>query len=432
MTTSRDEAHFSKNYDGVDAGLEQEDEASDFDPDVERYYANRNILIYNQEGTIVAGLHQRGFFTITNVYKWLAILFHLPQSGTWSIQSREGGEIIDIPSRSRTIFPLGSFHLIDQDAQILSPLPKSTSYRYRCLVNDSRKSTPADDELFNQVGLRDEKCLITGMGWLIYPKEWGVAPLTVCAKIFPFVTPSEWWNSEVQEIFRGMADSPETFAQVMMSPSNSFVCAYMASEGFHHHWFSIDVDDDYRIVHFTNCEQWRVPWDGKLLIDTCEETDSRPSDALLRAHFHQALIHWGLHDPGKHREFIIASKLAFNIQNREEPSDRQCWIREPGKTVLEAYVAQQLLGYCVELGKTSRDIFLDVFGEPDDTEPSEDSFDPTAEAENVEMEAEIEPGQVDDVDSDFAISFWPIDEKLIKNNIDPELIPALDFWLAGS
>ncbi|KZT35013.1 hypothetical protein SISSUDRAFT_1131433 [Sistotremastrum suecicum HHB10207 ss-3] len=442
MTTTRDDAYTTQLHDGSD--LSEEENYSDFDPSVDRYYARRNILIYNREGSIIAGLQQRGYYTIINVYNWLAILFHLPQSENWFIHFRSEGRPV-LP-QTDSPFPVGSFHLVDQAQYILSPVPKSTFYRYRCLVNDNRKSTRTDDELFHKVAVRDKKCLITGMECMIYPKELGVFSSIVCAKIFPFVAPSEWSNSDVQEIFGGLAESHESLTQAMISPSNAFVCAYMASEAFNHHWYSIDVDDDYRIVQFLPCDQWHLPADSKLLIDSWQETNSRPSDALLRAHFHQALIRWGLHDPQAHREYIIASKLAFNIQNCEAPSDHLCWAREPGKTVLEAYVAQQLLGYCEELGDAPRDLNLDLF-EPvarNVTEHSPALYFPPGMWTGTQRERS-QADQVDsDVDSDVESDLeptvhgnkmiwdWTVREDLIPHFTDPDLIPALDFWLVGS
>lgn len=110
-------------------------------------------------------------------------------------------------------------------------------------------------------------------------------------------------------------------------------------------------------MQFVDCEQWGVPADGRLLVAQGDNSEPGPADDLLRAHFHQALIRWIINDPPGRRDYLTATKLAFQIHRREASPHHPCWIQEPGKSVFEAYMAQQLLGCCVELGNEFQDRF---------------------------------------------------------------------------
>ncbi|KZT34327.1 hypothetical protein SISSUDRAFT_1052981 [Sistotremastrum suecicum HHB10207 ss-3] len=328
------------------------DEDSDVDPELDDYYIRRNILIFDEQDTLIAGLEQRGSFTVSTVYRWMDILYPLPDA--WLFRSKTG----EVISRDQqTPFPLGSYQIADQGSRILSPLPKSTQYIYRCLVNNHRRFTYSDDELFKRVQRRDGRCLITGKESSTFPKRSGQFQSSFAVRIFPLVSPVEWNNPSIRGLFKELADSPESFAQVLQSPVNAFICNYTSSQGFNGHWFSIDVDDDHRVVQFVDCKQWRVPRDGRLFASQGENPEPGPSDLLFRTHFHQALIRWILHNPAEHKDFRTATRLALQIQNREASPHEVCWTREPGKSVFESYMAQQLLGCCVELGNEFQDRF---------------------------------------------------------------------------
>ncbi|KZS97457.1 hypothetical protein SISNIDRAFT_547381 [Sistotremastrum niveocremeum HHB9708] len=341
----------------VDSDAEEE-----FDHFVDRYYTRRNILIYDREGLLIGGLDQRGDFSVSSVYRWMEILFLFPKSGTWSIQSRNNGAIV---SRAlHTQFPTGSFYIVDQDSQKLSPSKKSRNYIFRCLIHKHRRPTHMDDDIFRRVRRRDRRCLITGQECDINLEESGAFESSMCVRIFPLMHPSNWSNHDIQHIFAGLADSPETFAQSMQSPANSFICQYLAATAFTQHWCAIDVDDDYRIVSFIKCENFNIPLDAHLRVDHLTDEDHRPSDALLRWHFNQALIRWMANDPTGQRDFITATDLASETHRSESAPDDPRFMREPGKSVFESYMAQQLLGCSFELGNE----FQDRFRPPDNSD----------------------------------------------------------------
>ncbi|KZS97462.1 hypothetical protein SISNIDRAFT_482358 [Sistotremastrum niveocremeum HHB9708] len=345
--------------DSDDSDLDSEDGT---DWLVDEYYERRNILIYNKHGLLIAGLEQRGNFTVSHIFRWLEILYLLPPSGTWKIQSRTGGTIVS--QSPDTPFPEGSYHIIDKDFQILSPPTRWTNYVYRCLIHRDRRPTHMDDELFRQMRRRDRQCLLTGQHCLINPEEWGTFESSMCVRIFPLMDPSHWSNPEVQRVFQGLAESPNTFAKTMQSPANAFIAQYGAAKAFSQHWCAIDVDDDYRIVTFLDCNDWDIPPDRRMITEHWTDENTRPSDNLLRWHFKQALIRWMIHDPQGQQDFITATSLVFAINRFELTPEDLRFTQHPGKSVFEAYMAQQLLGCSFELGNE----FQDRFRPPDNSD----------------------------------------------------------------
>ncbi|KZS91976.1 hypothetical protein SISNIDRAFT_486915 [Sistotremastrum niveocremeum HHB9708] len=272
----------------------EEDESEDeFDTRIDHYYERRNILFVDEQGSIIAGLEQRGSFLIWSVYRWLKMLYLLPEDGHWSIRCLPDGH--GIAPTSDSTFPTGSFQIIS-------------------------KGWWHDEEVFEEVCRRDERCLITG--WDIPNPRHEDEDDFFCTRLFPLMAPSRWADLEVQDLIPGIVDSAEQFAQLLQSPSNSFICSFMPCEIFNAYWFSIDVDDDYRIVQFIDCGRWDVPatGSGRLLVDSWSDDAVRPSDALLRAHFQQALLRWLHHDPTGHQEYLSATKLSFRIQDKEVTS----------------------------------------------------------------------------------------------------------------
>ncbi|KZT38810.1 hypothetical protein SISSUDRAFT_710138 [Sistotremastrum suecicum HHB10207 ss-3] len=309
--------------------FEEDDSDDEFDELIDHYYERRNILILNAQDSIIAGLEQRGTFFVRNVYRWLKTLYLLPEDDGWFIRCLSDGQIV--PCNSHILFPIGSFHIVSKDSLVLSPSRKITHPLYRCLVNlDHSRPTYLDEDVFQEICRRDQRCLITG--WNLPDPRRQFKDDFFCARIFPLMPPSRFADPLVQELLPGSAESAEAFAQLMQSPSNAFICSYMPCEVFNAYWFSIDVDDDYRIVQFVDCQNWNVPvsGSGKLLVDSWSEHATRPSDALLRAHFQQALLRWLHNDPAEHQEYLTATKLAFRIQDQEITSGDSAWIQEPG------------------------------------------------------------------------------------------------------
>ncbi|KZS97458.1 hypothetical protein SISNIDRAFT_547382, partial [Sistotremastrum niveocremeum HHB9708] len=292
--------------------FETDDEDCEVDPELDDYYSRRNILIFDEHDSLIAGLVQRGAFTVSNVYRWMDILYPLPE--IWFFRSKVGEMIYRDQQKP---FPLGSYQIVDQGSRILSPIPKSTHHIYRCFVNNHRRFTDLDDKLFRRVQRRDGRCLITGKESSTFPEQTGQFQSSFAVRIFPLVSPIEWNTPSTRELFKELADSPESFAEVLQSPINAFICNYTSSQGFNGHWFSIDVDGDHRVVQFVDCKQWRIPRDGRLLASQGDNSEPGPSDLMLQAHFHQALILWILHNPVGHKDFRTATRLALQIQNRK-------------------------------------------------------------------------------------------------------------------
>ncbi|KZS97459.1 hypothetical protein SISNIDRAFT_252323 [Sistotremastrum niveocremeum HHB9708] len=86
-----------------------DDDDSDDDADIGSYHDRRNILIFDKNDSLIAGLEQRGTFTVANIYRWLSILYPLPN--IWFLQSKTNAGII--PRESHAILPLGSYQIVD-------------------------------------------------------------------------------------------------------------------------------------------------------------------------------------------------------------------------------------------------------------------------------------------------------------------------------
>ncbi|KZT34323.1 hypothetical protein SISSUDRAFT_293641 [Sistotremastrum suecicum HHB10207 ss-3] len=226
---------------------------------------------------------------------------------------------------------------------------------------------------------RDRQCLITGRQCDINPEEWGTFESSMCVRIFPLMDPSH-----VQRVFKGLANSPKTFAEAMQSSANAFIAQYGAAKAFSQHWCAVDVDDDYRIVTFLDCDDWDIPPDRRMITEHWTDENTRPSDNLLRWHFNQALIRWMIHDLQGQQDFITATSLVFAINRFELTPEDLRFTQQPGKSVFEAYMAQQLLGCCFELGNE----FQDRFRPPDNSDVSPRLLTPQFEV-NPEIEKMI-------------------------------------------
>ncbi|KZT36067.1 hypothetical protein SISSUDRAFT_1121208 [Sistotremastrum suecicum HHB10207 ss-3] len=301
----------------------------------------RNLLVYDVAGK-VAGLNQDGTTSIATFYRWLSMVISAPQ--TWFLADSKSSIILE-RTESSLIAP-GEYHIVSGHGQrisVVSAGKEEFMWRFpsRAILADWTYSEITFDR---RVFSRDRGSLIQSASE--NRKEGEPKPQSFCAvHIYPKEYLHEWNSMAV--VPPGNIKLPERYdgprIAYLSSLANGLCLTWNEAYMFSTYSIAIDVDDNYRVVQLSFDGRGDIPSDSYLQISDDVPVHERPSDALLRLHFRQAILRYVLGDGSGQQSSWSSFARSFRYSEIVDLRHSK-WRTGLGKECLERYMATRLYG----------------------------------------------------------------------------------------
>ncbi|KLJ13334.1 hypothetical protein EMPG_11708 [Blastomyces silverae] len=237
--------------------------------------AYRNVRFYDAStGTGIGGFYQNGSVTEENLI-WIlsGVLLIVEAEHSWTIQNRTSGRTLT-PSSNPVVCG-------DYDIYSTGSIQVTNEPWFARLISQSVSG--CEDQFRDGVRARDGKCVISGQ--VNRGAQWDDWAGFETAHIFPLHKESLWVDLNYG---RWITDDAVGTSKIH-SIQNGLLMAGHLHTRFDLYLFSINPDDDYKIVEF-GPGSWGI--DGRILDPVCRDpnTNNHISDELLRWHFRQAVL----------------------------------------------------------------------------------------------------------------------------------------------
>ncbi|KAF8859306.1 hypothetical protein BDZ45DRAFT_589974 [Acephala macrosclerotiorum] len=167
------------------------------------------------------------------------------------------------------------------------------------------------------IRLRDRRCVITGEEYLDDDEWWGFE----AAHIFPLAYEQHWREYNYGRWISTPPNGEEIKGGKINSVQNGLLLRGDIHQGFDMYKFSINPDDNYKIVCFSRDRKGIA---GKYFDQRPLDDPQRPADHLLRWHFRQAVLTnmKGAGEPVFEHDFPPGSNIVGSILQGPKATER--------------------------------------------------------------------------------------------------------------
>ncbi|PGH05646.1 hypothetical protein GX51_02805 [Blastomyces parvus] len=271
--------------------------------------AYRNVHFYDAStGTSIGGFYQNGSLTEENLIWILSeVLLIVEAEHAWTIRNRTSG---------RTVTPSNNpVALGDYDIYSTGSIQVTNEPWFARL--SSHSVSGREDKFRDGVRARDGKCVISGQ---VNPgAQWDDWVGFEAAHIFPLHKESLWIDLNYS---RWITEDAVGTSKIHSIQNGLLMIEHLHTR-FDQYLFSINPDDDYKIVEF-GPGSWGI--DGRILDPVCRDpnTNTHVSDELLRWHFRQSVLAnmRGVGEPIFESDFPPGSDMMVTLRDEQYGKER--------------------------------------------------------------------------------------------------------------
>ncbi|KAI0693931.1 hypothetical protein C8T65DRAFT_667437 [Cerioporus squamosus] len=237
--------------------------------------ADRNVVLGDYHGHVLAGFHQYGTISWTTFFQWLHLLLDTPND--WIVVRGDRFDAEQYFPCDDIVMP-GNYILLAADG---SPIHINLTHKHARRRQPTPTRHQERDHKLSRFVERDGKCMVYGHS----PLWSGLQP----SHIFSRAHMNEWTAGGYASL---ITDTACISSMGGDSKIGSIQNMLLLSADLHRPWadheFGVDPDNEYRITAFVAGHENIV--DRVLRVDHISDPTKRPLDQLLRDHFLQGLL----------------------------------------------------------------------------------------------------------------------------------------------